>query len=290
MAIVTANSSLTRLGRCLFRLYAESDLVAQPTFYVWSDGIVLQRLLGRAKTGGGWYIEVDITVDSDGTTDISVFDSATDVPEDIWPGRFVFQWEREADADEYWVEEYVDSEWILRKPVQQEANVWVYSYKTRQLEDCATHTFRIRVKGANGMMSVARTFTVYCVRRPDHPDVTYTFEDEFLDALNWTSTGWTGSWAAGWAHTAGNTSALSQSHAAVIGVTYGVSVTITGRTAGSVTVGFGGDIHAEVTATTLYSVAASSVDSLVIKPTSNFNGTIVMAIEKTLILTVEAAA
>ena len=283
------NPSLVQLGRLVYRVYAESDLVDQPTFYLWLDGIISQRLLGRAKTGGGWYIEVDLSIAEGGTTDISIFDSATDVPADIWPSRFVLQWEREADAEEYWLEENIEDVWILRNVIR-ETGQWMYWVKTRTLEDCENHTFRIRVKGTNRMMSVARTFIVRCVRRPDRPNVTYTYEGEFLDESDWTSTGWTGSWAAGWKHTPGNTSSLSQAHPALDEANYYVTASMAGRTTGSVIIAFAGIEMAGITESIKGPINAWNTNNLVITPTSDFNGTLKISIVKTGVLSVAAAS
>lgn len=100
---------------------------------------------------------------------------------------------------------------------------------------------------------------------------------EFLDANDWTSTGWTGSWAAGWAHTTG-TNVLSQAHAAVVGVQYRIVYTVTGYSAGSFTVALGGQSSAGLIATGEFGLTASSVAGLTITPTNDFAGTIVVSV------------
>ena len=114
---------------------------------------------------------------------------------------------------------------------------------------------------------------------------------ELLSATGWTAgTGWTGSFGAGYAHTAG-TDNLSNSLAAVIGQQYIVSLTITGATLGSISVTFGGVTTAGITATTNLDVLATGVGNLVITPLTAFDGTIIFSIKKTpkLVLTLASS-
>lgn len=104
---------------------------------------------------------------------------------------------------------------------------------------------------------------------------------ELLSTTGWTAgTGWSGSFGAGYAHTSG-TAALSNSLAAVIGQQYIVSLTITGRTAGSVTLAFGGSSTAGITASTNIDVLATGVGNLIITPITSFDGTVKVSIKKT---------
>ena len=102
---------------------------------------------------------------------------------------------------------------------------------------------------------------------------------EFLLSTDWTSTGWTGSWAAGWKHTIDNTTVLSQSKAAVSATIYQITYTVTGRTAGSFTVAFGGGSKATISASGIYEFTSSSTASLTVTPTSTFDGTIILSIK-----------
>lgn len=104
--------------------------------------------------------------------------------------------------------------------------------------------------------------------------------DEMLGTTGWTaSAGWTGSFGAGYTHTTGTTT-LSNSLAAVVNDVYKVVVTVTGRTAGSITVAFGGSSTASITATTTLDVVASSTGNLVITPTNTFDGNVKVSIKK----------
>jgi len=106
-----------------------------------------------------------------------------------------------------------------------------------------------------------------------------TYSAEFLLDTGWTSTGWTGDFATGWIHTTGNTTALSQSKVAVNATKYQITYTITNRTAGSFTIGFGGQTAAGITASGAWGPTTSSTASLNITPTTDFDGTIVISIK-----------
>ena len=90
---------------------------------------------------------------------------------------------------------------------------------------------------------------------------------------------WTGtSFATGYTHIVGSVTTLTSTLAAVIGTFYQITYTVTGRTAGSFTIAFGGSSTAGITATGAAGPLASTTGTLVITPTTDFNGTIVLSI------------
>lgn len=109
-----------------------------------------------------------------------------------------------------------------------------------------------------------------------------TLGSELLSSTGWTSTGWTGSYGAGWTHTTGNLTALSNTLAAVIGKTYVVSVTLSGSgSVGSVAVAFGGiSTTVSTTGTTTINVTATGIGNLTVTPTSTFVRTVVISIKE----------
>jgi hypothetical protein len=102
---------------------------------------------------------------------------------------------------------------------------------------------------------------------------------EILTDAGWTSTGWTGSWSTGWTHTAGNTTVLSQATAVSIGTRYQIAYTITGRTAGSITVALGGLSNPGVISTGAFGPQVTATTGLTITPTTDFNGTIAFSMK-----------
>jgi hypothetical protein len=90
---------------------------------------------------------------------------------------------------------------------------------------------------------------------------------------------WTGtSFATGYTHVAGSTTTLTSTLAGVVNTFYQITYTVTGRTAGSFTIDFGGFTSAALTATGALGPRATTTGTLVITPTSDFNGTIVLSI------------
>ena len=106
---------------------------------------------------------------------------------------------------------------------------------------------------------------------------------EITSSTGWTSTGWTGTYNS-FTHTPGNTTALSNTLAAVSGVTYTLVITITGRTAGDVTGAFGGGTTGAITATTTTTIIASTTGPLTLTPSTDFDGTLVVSLRYILTL------
>jgi len=107
-----------------------------------------------------------------------------------------------------------------------------------------------------------------------------TLGNELLTSSNWTSTGWTGDFTSGFTHTTGNTTALTNTLAAVTNNLYQISFTVTNRTAGSFTVTFGGVGSLAFSTTGTTGPKAISTGSLSINPTTDFNGTIVISLKQ----------
>ena len=82
----------------------------------------------------------------------------------------------------------------------------------------------------------------------------------------------------GYTHTVGSTTALTTSLAAVVGTYYQITYTITGRTAGSITIAYGGT-STFPTATGASGPRATATTALIITPTTDFDGTIVLSIK-----------
>jgi hypothetical protein len=91
---------------------------------------------------------------------------------------------------------------------------------------------------------------------------------------------WTGvNFATGYTHVPGSITTLTSPLAGIVNTFYQMVYTITGRTAGSITIAFGGQSIAGVTATGAFGPRATTTDTLIITPTTDFNGTIVLSIK-----------
>jgi len=93
---------------------------------------------------------------------------------------------------------------------------------------------------------------------------------------NWTGTAFSG---AGYTHATGSTVALTSTLAAVIGTYYQITYTINTRTAGSITINYGGTSNSTITATGTWGPLATSTAVLSITPTTDFDGTLVLSIK-----------
>jgi hypothetical protein len=93
-------------------------------------------------------------------------------------------------------------------------------------------------------------------------------------------TGWAGTFAAGFTHTAGNTATLTEATTYTLGGLYTVAWAITGRTTGSVTIAVGGISQGSVTATGSIGPKFTATTGIVVTPTTDFNGTITLSVKK----------
>lgn len=103
---------------------------------------------------------------------------------------------------------------------------------------------------------------------------------ELLTSSNWTSTGWTGNFAAGFTNDTSNTLPLSNTITASVNSYYQITYTITGRSAGYVDISFGGESKVQVTSSGAFGPKASTTGNLTITPDTNFDGTIVLSIKQ----------
>lgn len=103
------------------------------------------------------------------------------------------------------------------------------------------------------------------------------------DLASWTDSGSSWSWVSGAAkHTAGAVSTLSQAITVVSGTNYQVEFTISGRTAGSITISVGSNVLVNTGTTTTFTASAkrsvvstaSGAVNFIITPTSDFNGSV----------------
>jgi hypothetical protein len=134
-----------------------------------------------------------------------------------------------------------------------------------------------------GIASPTSTFDVVGTVEFQNPSTSFdggVLGTELLTSTGWTTTGWTGTFAGGYTHTTGNTSVLSNTLAATVNKFYEVRYTITGRTAGSITVSFGGQSIAGQTSTNAFGPKATTTGNLQVTPTSDFNGTVVMSVKE----------
>ena len=143
----------------------------------------------------------------------------------------------------------------------------------------------IRVSGSSSSGGKVDTLTAQNVRglktfigntSSDAPTLT-----EQLGTSGWTSTGWTGSFGAGWTHTVGNVTPLTNTAAATLGQYYQITWTVTGWTAGSFDISFGGvnSFMTGLTSSGNSGPLAISTGAFSATPTTDFDGTIVLSVK-----------
>lgn len=93
------------------------------------------------------------------------------------------------------------------------------------------------------------------------------------------NSGWTGSFASGFSHTSGTGTITNTTMVPVATNKYQVAYTVTGRTAGSFTISLGGQTSYAISATGTWGPAATTNGSLIITPTSDFNGTVTLSVK-----------
>jgi len=93
-------------------------------------------------------------------------------------------------------------------------------------------------------------------------------------------TNWAGTdYATGYTHTAGSTTPLTSVFSTVINNNYRIVVTITGRTAGTVTVSIGGGASAiAISSSTTQYLRAIATGALLVTPTTDFDGTVAISL------------
>jgi hypothetical protein len=119
------------------------------------------------------------------------------------------------------------------------------------------------------------------VSRPNRANIQKYLDAQGLNQLltssGWTSTGWAGAYNS-FTHNTGNTTALVNTLAAVALQQYTLTITITGRTAGTVTATFGGGTTGAISNTTSVTFAASTTATLAVTPTTDFDGTVSVSV------------
>jgi len=156
-----------RLDSRTWRTSWSSDL-EDPAFYVYRDGYLV------AVTALG---SMEFHIEGGESLVLEILDDADALPAAGFPGRLLLAWNSVDDADHYMIEEYVDSEWMERAQIA-DAGKPCFTWRTRFLEDCTEHQFRITPVGTNGNEGDPLTFIVLMVRHPDVPDVAYDYDDE----------------------------------------------------------------------------------------------------------------
>ena len=141
-------------------------------------------------------------------------------------------------------------------------------FKTRDDSGLASFTYDAQVS-----LSSVNSYT--------YPNVWGT-ELVSYDGSIWTlGNGWSGSYISGFTHTPGNTIDLSEESASyVIGGTYKIDYTISNYTTGYVSIHVGGIDILKITSTGSTTIKFSNIGDLIISPSIDFDGTVIISIKQ----------
>lgn len=162
MAITSIISQ--RLSGGSWLITATSDLPS-PSYYWYRDGLLVDVTLSNSR-------QFDLAVGEN--VQIDVLDDASALPAESYPARCLISTAPGEGVVKSRVEELVDGEWVTRHT----ALGSYVGYQTRVLADGETAQFRVIPVNAAGIDGRPKAFQVTMVRRPDPPDVTYTWDEE----------------------------------------------------------------------------------------------------------------
>lgn len=143
-----------------------SDLGGTPTYYLYVDGVLV------ATTTRPWY-QVSLTPGEQ--VQFEVLDT-DDLPTPAYPSRVWLMWDAVTDAATYRIDRWDGDSW---EPVQTVTPAFGQTYfrvATAVLEDGVTHRYRVVPIAGDGNEGTAREYVIPVVRRPDPPDVAYTYD------------------------------------------------------------------------------------------------------------------
>lgn len=142
----------------------ESDQ-ASPTYYLYIDARLAEtttRTWKQLDVARGEVIQFD------------VFDESVSQPDPAYPSRALIAWDAVTDAVSYRIDQYVDSTWselvLLR-----DTGATYYRYLTAVLDDDTSYLFRVVPIAENNIEGIAREVSLFMIRRPNPPDVTYAY-------------------------------------------------------------------------------------------------------------------
>lgn len=158
------NTTVTHMGAFMWRLVFND---VEDWYYVWVDGLL------RAVTEHAFY---DITLEPGVTSEVLVYDSASDAPDGGYPARSLFQWRPDANAVQYRVDRYVDAAWTEVYRVVGSSKS-VYWYHTPTLIDGVLYRHRVVPIGPDGVDGDPKDFEGIMVCYPAWETSTYEYDD-----------------------------------------------------------------------------------------------------------------
>ena len=153
------------LGGGAFLLEWASDQPS-PTFSVYRDGALVTTTRQTSLV---------VSVPVGEAPVYEVLDDAGAGPAPGYPNYALLAWYASAGAASYRVEEWVSAAWAGRATLEDDGRGY-FTWRSRALEDAATHQFRVTPVGANGNDGTPKSFVVLMVRIPTPPSVDYAYD------------------------------------------------------------------------------------------------------------------
>ncbi|WP_166820523.1 hypothetical protein [Thalassoroseus pseudoceratinae] len=159
-----------RIDEATFRLNFSSDVDTPVTFRIFKDRRLVETQVSSSGSG-----EFFLSVGVGESPFVEVLDKNCDIPQIAFSGSIYLNWLAVSGAASYVVAEYVSSSWIDRETILDNGE-GVFLYRTRWLEDVTTHQYRVTPVDSAGNEGTPLTFSIFMVRHPDVPNVSYTYD------------------------------------------------------------------------------------------------------------------
>lgn len=139
--------------------------LASPTYYVYRDGLLMMQTRQESyefDAARGEQVQIDVLDDMD------------DAPTEVYPGKMILSWEPVDGANHYRIDEKIRGTWTERARIQ-ETGLPFYWYQTRWLDDMTAYQWRVVAVTEGGVDGLERPLTAVMVRRPDVPELGWTW-------------------------------------------------------------------------------------------------------------------
>jgi len=162
--MAVTNLTAKQISDTRWRVTWDSTL-ARPTYYVYRDGLLMMQTrqeLYEFDAARGEQVQIDVLDDMD------------DAPAEVYPGKMILSWEPVDGANHYRIDEKVGGTWTERARIQ-ETGLPSYWYQTRWLQDMTAYEWRVVAVTEGGVDGLERPLTAVMVRRPDVPELGWTW-------------------------------------------------------------------------------------------------------------------
>jgi hypothetical protein len=158
----------TQKSDTLWLFTFSSDLGGTPTFYIYIDGVLNETTTATTKL---------VQIQYDREFQIEILDDVNAVPAEAYPDFARISWEPVANAAKYRIDQWDGVSAWDELAVILDTNQNTFVYDTQKIDDVTDYTFRIVPLNSADIEGSPREFNLFMVRRPDRPNVTYTYDN-----------------------------------------------------------------------------------------------------------------